>query len=279
MDKNFTQIKIATLNFNGEIFWSINIRPRLPEDLFNIKRIKNIMLGKIKNGLKYLLSENDFDIIAVQEMLYSPKETRDEIKAYIETMGYDFIYPNKLSPCTHFSVGFIVKKRNKISNLIIKTDDDISNDDISKNKKMLITFKVGKNNYKVLNVHLTKHSDKTNQSLVKFLEGKNDTSIRILLGDFNAYNKNQIEGSNKLCENAELINNLISKDCRTEFGEQENKNYTFFVNGIWKKLDHIFISKPSNIDIIKIEEKVENSVNFYSDKNGFTDHSMLTILV
>lgn len=204
MDKNFTQLKIATLNFNGEIFWSINIRPRLPEDLFNIKRIKNIMLGKIKNGLKYLLSENDFDIIAVQEMLYSPKETRDEIKAYIETMGYDFIYPNKLSPCTHFSVGFIVKKRNKISNLIIKTDYDISNDDISKNKKMLITFKVGKNNYKVLNVHLTKHSDKTNQSLVKFLEGKNDTSIRILLGDFNAYNKNQIEGSNKLCENARL---------------------------------------------------------------------------
>ena len=47
----YNSIKIATLNLNGETYWSINKRPRLPQNMFNIQEIKEKLLKLQKDGL------------------------------------------------------------------------------------------------------------------------------------------------------------------------------------------------------------------------------------
>lgn len=282
---NKIDLKIATLNLNGETFWSINRRPRLPQDLFNIKEIKEALVKKIIKGLNNILNNGTYDIIAIQELV-NIIDYYEAIQKVIKENGYHLIIPEDLVKNTHFTVGFIVKEDIKIENIPIENNvlKEISN--IPNNKKIFRKFTKNEISYEILNVHLTKHTDDIKNGLCYFLSQNNDNNnvIRILLGDFNAYNNEQKEDKVQCCNNAEFINGLMEKDFR-ENSESTNKNYTFWASG-WKKLDHIFIS-GKNIDVkeIDVEETVNNNVNFYPIKNetentknnneGFTDHSML----
>ena len=67
-------INIATLNLNGETWWSINRRPRLPQKLFNIQYIKKELTKSCIIRLGEILKKEDYDVIAVQELVYSKKE-------------------------------------------------------------------------------------------------------------------------------------------------------------------------------------------------------------
>lgn len=264
-------LKIATLNLNGETFWSINRRPRLPQDLFNIKKIKEALVDKIKIGLKNILIEGTYDIIAIQELV-NISDYYEAIEKVIKENGYQLIIPKNLRTRTHFTVGFIVKEDIKIENITIENN---VLKEIPNNKKFFCEFIKNGISYEFLNVHLTKHTDDIKNGLCYFLSQNNDNNnvIRILLGDFNAYNNEQKDKKVQQCNNADFIN------CLMEY-ESTNKNFTFWASG-WKKLDHIFIS-GKNIDV---EETVNNNVNFYPIENetentqnnneGFTDHSML----
>lgn len=244
-------LKIATLNLNGETFWSINRRPRLPQDLFNIKKIKEVIEGK----------------------------------------GYQLIIPESLGKNTHFTVGFIVKKGIDIDNISIENitiENNVLLNEIPMNKIICCKFTKNGISYEILNVHLTKHTEDIKNALLDFLSSNNNDNnnvIRILLGDFNAYNDEQKDDKVQNCNNADFINDLMEKDFRKNY-ESTNKNYTFWASEEWKKLDHIFIS-GKNIDVkeIDVEETVNNNVNFYPIENalnnnkGFTDHSMLTAII
>lgn len=276
-------LKIATLNLNGETFWSINRRPRLPQDLFNIKEIKKALVRKIKKGLKNILNNDNYDIIAIQELVYI-SDYYNDIKDVIEENGYQLIIPEKLKN-THFTVGFIVKKGIKPKNTPIENNELLN--EIPKNKIICCKFTKNEISYEILNVHLTKHTEDIKNALLDFLSSNNNDNnnvIRILLGDFNAYNNEQKDDKVQNCNNAYFINDLMKNDFRKNY-ESTNKNYTFWATG-WKKLDHIFIS-GKNIDVkeIDVEETVNNNVNFYpignetenalNNNKGFTDHSML----
>lgn len=277
-------LKIATLNLNGETFWSINRRPRLPQDLFNIKEIKQALVDKIKDGLKNILNNGTYDIIAIQELVYISRYYND-IKDVIEGKGYQLIIPKDLGKNTHFTVGFIVKKGIKPKNTPI--ENNVLLNEIPMNKIIRCKFTKNGISYEILNVHLTKHTEDIKNALLDFLSSSNNDNnnvIRILLGDFNAYNNEQKDEKVQPCNNAEFINDLMEKDFRKNY-ESTNKNYTFGASE-WKKLDHIFIS-GKNIDVkeIDVEETVNKKVNFYPIENalnnnkGFTDHSMLTTII
>lgn len=278
-------LKIATLNLNGETFWSINRRPRLPQDLFNIKEIKQALVDKIKDGLKNILNNDTYDIIAIQELVYI-SDYYEAIKKVIEENGYQLIIPENLGENTHFTVGFIFKD-DEDEDIVIENNEL---NEIPMNKIIRCKFTKNGISYEILNVHLTKHTEDIKNGLCYFLSQNNDNNnvIRILLGDFNAYNNKQKDEQKKdkvqNCNNAHFINDLMKNDFRKNY-ESTNKNYTFWASG-WKKLDHIFIS-GKNIDVkeIDVEETVNNNVNFYPIENetentqnnneGFTDHSML----
>ena len=266
-------LKIATLNLNGETFWSINRRPRLPQDLFNIKEIKKALVKKIKDGLEKILIEGTYDIIAIQELVYI-SDYYEAIKKVIEGKGYQLIIPKKLKN-THFTVGFIVK--NDIKNTPI--ENNVLLNEIPKNKIIRCKFTKNGISYEILNVHLTKHTDDIKNALLDFLSSNNNDNnnvIRILLGDFNAYNNEQKDDKVQNCNNAYFINDLMKNDFRRNY-ESTNKNYTFWATG-WKKLDHIFISgknidvKEIDVNFYPIENETENAQN---NNEGFTDHSML----
>ena len=282
-------LKIATLNLNGETFWSINRRPRLPQDLFNIKEIKQALVDKIKDGLKNILNNDTYDIIAIQELVYI-SDYYEAIKKVIEENGYQLIIPENLGENTHFTVGFIFKD-DEDEDIVIENNEL---NEIPMNKIIRCKFTKNGISYVILNVHLTKHTEDIKNGLCYFLSQNNDNNnvIRILLGDFNAYNNKQKDEQKKdkvqNCNNAHFINDLMKNDFRKNY-ESTNKNYTFWASG-WKKLDHIFIS-GKNIDVkeIDVEETVNNNVNFYPIENetenaqnnneGFTDHSMLTAII
>lgn len=280
-------LKIATLNLNGETFWSINRRPRLPQDLFNIEEIKEALVDKIKKGLENILNNGTYDIIAIQELVYI-SDYYEAIKKVIEENGYQLIIPENLGEHTHFTVGFIVKKGKgiDIDNIPIENipiENNVLLNEIPMNKIICCKYTKNETSYEILNVHLTKHTDDIKNALLDFLSSNNNDNnnvIRILLGDFNAYNNEQKDDKAQNCNNAYFINGLMEKDFRKNY-ESTNKNYTFCASE-WKKLDHIFIS-GKNIDVkeIDVEETVNNNVNFYPIENalnnnkGFTDHSML----
>lgn len=284
-------LKIATLNLNGETFWSINRRPRLPQDLFNIEKIKKALVRKIKKGLNNILNNdtnNDtYDIIAIQELVYI-SDYYNDIKDIIEENGYQLIIPKNLGEHTHFTVGFIVKKGKGIKIDSISIENNVLLNEIPMNKIIRCKYTKNEISYEILNVHLTKHTEDIKNALLDFLSSNNNDNnnvIRILLGDFNAYNDEQKDDKVQNCNNADFINDLMEKDFRKNY-ESTNKNYTFWASEEWKKLDHIFIS-GKNIDVkeIDVEETVNNNVNFYPIENaqnnnkGFTDHSMLTAII
>ena len=64
-------INIATINLNGETWSSINRRPRLPQKLYDIQHIKEELTKSTKEGIKKILECDIYDIIAVQELVFS----------------------------------------------------------------------------------------------------------------------------------------------------------------------------------------------------------------
>lgn len=64
-DKMEKELKIGTLNLNGEM-WSLIKRLRLPVDAIQEK-----LMDKLEEGLSKLLKNGNYDIIAVQELVYS----------------------------------------------------------------------------------------------------------------------------------------------------------------------------------------------------------------
>lgn len=153
-------LKIATLNLNGETFWSINRRPRLPQDLFNIEKIKKALVDKIIIGLNNILNNGTYDIIAIQELVYI-SDYYNDIKDVIEENGYQLIIPENLGKNTHFTVGFIFKDdedEDEDEDIVIENipiENNVLLNEIPMNK--IICYKYTKNgtSYEILNVHLT----------------------------------------------------------------------------------------------------------------------------
>lgn len=268
--KENNKIKIATLNLNGETFWSINKRPRLPRDLYDIKKIKNELCKKIIEGLDKILEEGKIDIIAIQELICIEKY-KNQIETIVNKYNYKLKIPKDLRQKTHFTVGFIIKNDIKTADIV-----EYEGTEISVNKKILLSCEINKVKFLILNVHLTNHSDKISRCLKEFLD--NNDTVSILLGDMNAYTNSQVETKGKPCSKADFIESLVKKDCRKDEWLDKNidMNYTFWASK-WKKLDHIFLNKNAAKKLNEIEEKKDDLVNYYSVNDGFTDHSMLII--
>ena len=249
-------MNIATLNLNGETFFSINRRPRLPESIFNIKSIKEKLSNLTQEGLNNVLTnaDLDIDILAVQEFVNSKKE-RAEIERVIENARYKLLLP-KLNGNPHFVTGFIVREK-YIDKCTVENGS--FEKELANNRKAFLKFKDDNINFSIFNVHVNNHNitipDKST----------------ILLGDMNACKSNQTS-------NQKEIHEKFIKDIEHKYdavGQQEGKYYTWISNGIEKQLDHIYLSKKySTNNLNKIS--VDDNVNFYyKHQEGFTDHNML----
>lgn len=257
-------MKIATLNLNGGTYKSINCRPRLPEDLFDIMKIKESLINRAKAGLGKILENQDLDIIAIQELVYSQAE-KNALKKIVEEKGYRLIIP-KVDGRTHFTVGFIVKNDSNIDCVTLCDEESLSS-----NRLAILDFKKNKIQYSIVNMHVKDHN----------IAIPNPEGNVILLGDMNAFTGEQSTG--KIPANSEFLNKImLSNNKYIELGKDED--YTWISNNEKKKLDHIFISETllKCIDEFKYTPIVtkDDSVNFYDDKGkkkGFTDHSMLIL--
>lgn len=276
--ENKQVLKIATLNLNGETWLSINRRPRLPQKLFSIQSIKNELTNLTKTGLENLLKGDKYDVIAIQELIYSQKE-RNVIKTAIEGVTdasnkqlYKLLLPNNLGGNTHFTVGFIVKKQLRA---------ELKNENQEKNGKNVL----GKNRISILELIINEKNEKNEKkySIINMHVNNHNIAIpcvtgnTILLGDMNACTENQT--TDKKAVNDDFLKSIVSAGWGEIGG---NDNYTWISNNVERKLDHIYICKDSQKEERKIEVKKENhsevinEVNFYYDEtNGFTDHSML----
>ena len=256
-------INIATLNLNGETWWSINRRPRLPQKLFNIQYIKKELTKSCIIRLGEILKKEDYDVIAVQELVYSKKE-REKIKTAIEKIKdvngkqlYELFLPKNLKGSVHFTVGYIAKKKLNATLNNISSENNLSNNRIAKLK-----FTIHDNEYSIINMHVNKHD----------IDIPSVNKNTILLGDMNACSEEQTTDNKAV--NAgflEKINNAGWLEVR-----ETGQIYTWKSNGVEKKLDHIYVYRDF-ASHKSIENKVDSTVNFYYDKRGFTDHSMLTI--
>lgn len=247
------RMNIATLNLNGETFFSINRRPRLPESIFNIKSIKEKLSNLTKNRLSKVLAKADIDILAVQEFVNSKKE-RDEIEREIEKAGYKLMVP-ELNGNIHFVTGFIV--RNECIDKCTVENGPLEKE-LANNRKAFLKFEDGNINFSIFNVHVNNHTINIP-----------DTST-ILVGDMNACKSNQTS-------NQKGINEKFIEDIEHKYDAvgQEGKHYTWTSNGIEKQLDHIYLSKKYGTNNSN-KISVDDNVNFYyKPKKGFTDHSML----
>lgn len=249
------RMNIATLNLNGETFFSINRRPRLPESIFNIKSIKEKLSNLTKNGLNNVLAKADWDIdiLAVQEFVNSKKE-RDEIERDIEKAGYKLMVP-ELNGNIHFVTGFIVRKK-YIDKCTVENGP--LEKELANNRKAFLKFEDDNINFSIFNVHVNNHTINIP-----------DTST-ILVGDMNACKSNQTS-------NQKGINEKFIEDIEHNYDAvgQEGKHYTWTSNGIEKQLDHIYLSKKYGTNNSN-KISVADNVNFYYEPlEGFTDHSML----
>lgn len=259
------EIKIATLNLNGETSYLINRRPRLPQSLFCIDKIKQALYKMTQDGLEKLLSKNIYDVIAIQELIYITSFI-DKIVEICKKHNYTLSYPMELSAHTHCSVAFIT--RNSTVNLPSSPLTDAPK--LKTNKYQILTCDIHSTQFKFFNTHITSHStdDKEIQEYVS-----NSNECLVVLGDMNAYIKEQTQDTKKESDYAALIEWLNDKFCKSSV----NTNYTYFSDKYWRKLDHIFYtSKCMNIFSSFVETK-DDSVNYYVSKNGFTDHSMLIL--
>ncbi len=255
-------IKIATLNFNGETFWSINRRPRLPQKFFDIMKIKEKLIALIETELGGILEGKSYDIIAIQELINSSKE-KDKIEKIIKKHGYILMTP-EVDSNTHFTVGFIVKD-NKFKKSIIKKCIGCPGNILSKNRVAILDIIIKDKEYSIINMHVNNH---------KICIPASDGNV-ILLGDLNACNNSQ-SSDGKGC-NSEFLSEITKSYDAMDINNGNQNNYTWKSNGRERKLDHIFVSKQFNGFEIKSVEKID-SVNFFYDKEkGFTDHSMIVM--
>ena len=252
---------IATLNLNGETFFSINRRPRLPQSLFNIDKIKKKLTHLICKGIRKLLDKDIYDVIAIQELVNITK-IKDEIAREVSKKGYKLLLP-EIGARAHFTVGFIVRKNMKAT---LFNDEDSKENDLPKNRCAILGLEDKEKQYYIVNWHVNNY---------KISVQKADGNV-ILLGDMNADTKDQC--SENYGKNSEFLDR-INKEGYTYVGE--DKDYTWTSNGIEKKLDHIFLSNTlfSNISASsEIKTTKDDTVNYYYDEdNGFTDHSMLVM--
>lgn len=250
-------LKIATLNLNGETWFSINRRPRLPQKLFSIQSIKNELTNLTKTGLENLLKGGEYDVIAIQELIYSQNE-RNAIKTAIEGVTdasnkqvYKLLLPNNLAGNTHFTVGFIVKEQ---------LCAELKNENQEKNRISVLELIINEKKYSIINMHVNNHN-----IAIPCVTGNT-----ILLGDMNACTENQT--TDKKAVNDDFLTRIVEAGWGEIGG---NDNYTWISNNVKRKLDHIYICNGSQKEERKIVE-VNTKVNFYYDEeNGFTDHSML----
>lgn len=256
------KITIGTLNFNGETYWSINKRFRLPQSLFDIHRIKENLTALTRKGLPKIL--HSFDIIAVQELLYSPKKERDAIEKVIKDNGYELLTPKGIGARAHFAVGFIVKQ-SLFEQVSIPSEPSTNlpkNRKLPNNRAAVLKFKLGEEEYSIVNMHVNDYE----------IDIPAPNGNVILLGDMNAYTKNQ-SSDKRAAENDDFLAKIVK--CRYH-SIGKDTDYTWESNGVKKKLDHIFVSKKL-LDNNEIESSKDDSVNFYGKENGFTDHSMLIL--
>lgn len=243
-------MKIATLNLNGETWFSINRRPRLPKSLFDIQNIKEQMTNLTKNGLERILgsSDCDIDIISVQEFV-NLKTEREAIEKSIKSKGYKFLAP-EVSARTHFVTGFIVKE----------CEDKkytLSTSDFS-NRQAHLEIECEEKNFSISNIHVKSHT----------MEMPDGT---FLVGDMNACKASQA-GDGKGVN--EYFLNKIEENYRAA---NEEKYFTWKSSSVERQLDHIYIKDSERTSFKIIDVKKDDSVNFYYDSDGFTDHSMLTL--
>lgn len=255
-------MRVATLNLNGATIKTINRRPRLPEELFNIKVIKEKLIERTIQGLEKILEKKDIDIIAIQELINSQAE-KNMLKDIIEGKGYRLIAP-EISGYTHFTVAFIVNEDSI-------TIENISRDEELKvllpNRVAILDFKIDGESYSIINLHVNNHNIS-----IPNVEGN-----VILLGDMNAFTYKQSADNKEV--NKEFLDKITSENYM-ELGK--DTDYTWKNSELQRKLDHIFISEKlaESVDAIKYSSVVtkDDSVNFYYDKKeGFTDHSMLIL--
>lgn len=249
------RMNLATLNLNGETFFSINRRPRLPESIFNIKSIKEKLSNLTQEGLNNVLAKADLDIdiLAVQEFVNSKKE-RDEIERVIENAEYKLMVP-ELNGNIHFVTGFIVRKK-YIDKCTVENGPLVK--ELANNRKAFLKFKDDNINFSIFNVHVNNHT----------ITIPDESTI--LLGDMNACKSNQISNQKGIHEDF-----IKAIEHKYDAVGQEGKYYTWTSNGVEKQLDHIYLSKKySTNNSNKIS--VDDNVNFYyNPQEGFTDHSML----
>lgn len=248
---------------NGETWWSINRRPRLPQKLFNIQYIKEKLTESSVIRLDEILKEEEYDVIAIQELVYSVKE-RERIKKTIENIKdvhgkplYELFLPLNLNGNVHFTVGYIAKKELNATLNNISSENNLSINRIAKLK-----FSIQDNEYSIINMHVNKYD----------IDIPSVDKNTILLGDMNACSEEQTTDNKAV--NAEFLKK-ISNAGWLEVSEPGHI-YTWKSNGVEKKLDHIYVCRGLTKNK-KIENKVDATVNFYYDKKGFTDHSMLKI--
>lgn len=262
--ENKQVLNIATLNLNGETWFAINHRPRLPEKLFSIQSIKKELTDLTIEGLKNLLKDGKYDVIAIQELIYSKKERNAIIKKAIEDVKdasneklYTLLLPDGLDEHTHFTVGFIVKKQLE-AKLKKRKSEESSDNGLVKNRIVILELPINGKKYSIINMHVNNHN----------IVVQRDSENTILLGDMNACTDKQSTDEKALNNN--FLESIVNAGW-CEIGS--NDNYTWKSNNVERKLDHIYICKDAQKEN---REEVINEVNFYYDeKNGFTDHSML----
>lgn len=255
-------INIATINLNGETWSSINRRPRLPQKLYDIQHIKKELTKSTKEGIKIILKRDIYDIIAVQELVFSEKE-RVEIEKGIEEIKdatgktiYELICPQFPKRNPHFTVGYIVRKKLQAKINTINDKNTLSNNRISKLK-----FTIYDKEFSIINMHVNKYD-------IDIPVGNENT---ILLGDMNACTEKQATDNKAI--NVEFLKRIENKGW---IEVEREKIYTWKSNRIEKKLDHIYIYKDLD-NQQSIVTSAEPAVNFYYDQSGFTDHTMLVI--
>lgn len=255
-------IRIASINLNGET-WNLNNKtPRLPVSIFDKQSIKDKLTRILIKGLESILQTQKYDIIAIQELVYSSKE-RNQIENVVRNCGYTLRLPS-LSGSTHFTAGFILKGEYDAAERL-----EIEN--FKHNKYCKLACNIDGNAFQIINLHITEDYNK-----VKNLIQENKDERVIVVGDMNAYSAEQIEGNEEGSVHSDFLD--VFTECEYLHDKNANKNYTYLVSNKWRKLDHIFLSKELANQIDSYSETKEDDVNFCANTtSGFTDHSMLVL--
>lgn len=263
-------LRIGTINLNGET-WNLNQKlPRISKKIIDPQKVKEQMTDVVKIQLGKILESERYDILAIQELVYF-KPFFSEIKSAIERKGYKLITPESLGEYTHFTTAFIVK--NKIEESIIK-----SNFFSETNRFMTRNIKTQDNQIITLfNIHINTWNEEiesVREDVVYNILNESKVSKFIILGDFNAYTKEQDTSKKPVASKSDIIYKLRDKYNLIECGK--DTDYTYVSSNFKRKLDHIFIS--NGIKELKEYETINNNVNFtINPDDGFTDHSMLSI--